>query len=291
MAKRKPVTFAPKTGAMYAVMEAALQEQSNQFVPGGIVKGTIRGVTGNQVFIDIGYKSEGVVQTSQFADIDNINVGDQVDVLLEQLEGEDGMVVLSKSKADEKLRWEAVLQKYQEGCVVEGTITSRVRGGLIVMVDGVEAFLPGSQVDISPVHDIEPYLNQTFEFKVIKISDERRNIIVSRRELLEDRQADKKRELLLTIQKDQIRTGRVKNITEFGAFVDLNGLDGLLHITDMSWGRIKHPSELVHVGQELDVMILDVDLDRERVSLGLKQAQSNPWEGIDSKYPVGSRLP
>jgi len=183
-----------------------------------------------------------------------------------------------------------VLKKYTEGCVVEGVITSRVRGGLIVMIDGVEAFLPGSQVDITPVHDAEPYINQKYDFKVIKISDERRNIIVSRRELLEDRQANKKRDLLLTLQKNQIRKGRVKNITEFGAFVDLDGLDGLLHITDMSWGRIKHPSELVRVGQELDVMILDVDLDRDRVSLGLKQAQANPWEGIENRYPVGSRL-
>jgi small subunit ribosomal protein S1 len=158
------------------------------------------------------------------------------------------------------------------------------------MIDGVEAFLPGSQVDITPVHDAEPYINQKYDFKVIKISDERRNIIVSRRELLEDRQANKKRDLLLTLQKNQIRKGRVKNITEFGAFVDLDGLDGLLHITDMSWGRIKHPSELVRVGQELDVMILDVDLDRDRVSLGLKQAQANPWEGIENRYPVGSRL-
>ncbi|MBM4162934.1 MAG: 30S ribosomal protein S1 [Lentisphaerae bacterium] len=271
-------------------MEAALQQQSSTFTPGGIVKGTIRGVSGNQVFIDIGYKSEGVVQASQFADIAQVKVGDLVDVLLEQLEGEDGMVVLSKSKADDKLRWESVLKKYTEGCVVEGVITSRVRGGLIVMIDGVEAFLPGSQVDITPVHDAEPYINQKYDFKVIKISDERRNIIVSRRELLEDRQANKKRDLLLTLQKNQIRKGRVKNITEFGAFVDLDGLDGLLHITDMSWGRIKHPSELVRVGQELDVMILDVDLDRDRVSLGLKQAQANPWEGIENRYPVGSRL-
>lgn len=290
MAKRKPVTFAPKTGAMYAAMEAALEGQVTQFTTGSIVKGTVRGITDNQVFIDIGYKSEGVVPSNQFTEAEQVKVGDEVDVLLEQLEGDDGMVMLSKSKADDKIRWDMVLEKYQEGCVVEGIITSRVRGGLIVMVDSVEAFLPGSQVDISPVHDPEPYLNQTFEFKVIKISDERRNIIVSRRELLEDRQAEKKRELLTSIEKDQIRKGRVKNITEFGAFVDLDGLDGLLHITDMSWGRIKHPSEMVRVGQELNVMILDVDLDRERVSLGLKQAQSNPWEGIDERYPVGSRL-
>jgi small subunit ribosomal protein S1 len=290
MAARKPVTFAAKTGANYDAMAAALDAQMNQFTPESIVKGTIRGINGNDVYVDIGYKSEGVVSANQFEDISQVKVGDPVSVLLEALEGEDGMVVLSKAKADDKLRWDAVLAKYTEGGVVQGVITARVRGGLIVKVDGVDAFLPGSQVDIVPVHDPEPYMNQTFDFKVIKISNERRNIIVSRRELMEDRQADRKRDLLTAITKGQVRKGRVKNITDFGAFVDLGGLDGLLHITDMSWGRIKHPSELVKVGMELDVMVLDVDLNRERVSLGLKQAQSNPWDGIEEKYPVNSRL-
>jgi small subunit ribosomal protein S1 len=161
---------------------------------------------------------------------------------------------------------------------------------LIVNVDGIEAFLPGSQLDVDPVHDAEPYINQTLEFKLIKISHERRNLILSRRELLEDRMADQKRDLLASIQIGQHRTGRVKNITDFGAFIDLAGLDGLLHITDMSWGRVKHPSEIVKVGQELEVVILDVDLNRERVSLGLKQIQQNPWEGVEGRYPVGSRL-
>ncbi len=275
---------------MYAAMAAALDQQMNKFTAGSIIKGMISGINGNEVLVDIGYKSEGVVPANEFGDVAQIKVGEEIDVLLVELESDTGMVILSKGRADDKLRWDAVLTKYTEGGVVTGTIRSKVRGGLIVSVDGVDAFLPGSQVDVTPVHDPDPYLNQTYEFKVIKISNERRNIIVSRRELIEERMANKKRELLGTIEKGQQRHGRVKNITDFGAFVDLNGLDGLLHITDMSWGRIKHPSEMLKVGQEIDVVILDVDMDRERVSLGLKQASQNPWHNIDGSFPVGSRL-
>jgi small subunit ribosomal protein S1 len=290
MAIRKPTAETPKTGSMYDMMSAALDQQMNQFVAGSIIKGTISGIKGNEVLVDIGYKSEGMVPANEFEDVTQLKIGDVIDVLLMELESESGMVILSKARADEKLRWDAVLAKYSEGGVVTGVIRSKVRGGLIVNVDGVDAFLPGSQVDVIPVHDPDPYLNQSFEFKVIKISNERRNIIVSRRELIEERMADKKRELLGTIEKGQLRHGHVKNITDFGAFVDLNGLDGLLHITDMSWGRIKHPSEMLKVGQELDVLILDVDMDRERVSLGLKQATPNPWDNIGGTFPVGSRL-
>ena len=200
------------------------------------------------------------------------------------------MVGLSKKAADDKIRWEKILSRYVEGCVVTGTIKSAVRGGLLVQIDDVEAFLPGSQVEITPVKELEPYVGQTFDFKVIKISNERRNLIVSRRELIEGTMAEKKAELMASLQKGDVRKGRVKNITDFGAFVDLDGLDGLLHITDMSWGRIKHPSELLKVGQELDVMVLDVDRDRERVSLGLKQTQPNPWDAIQDQFPVGARV-
>ncbi|MDA3923391.1 MAG: 30S ribosomal protein S1 [Kiritimatiellae bacterium] len=271
-------------------MEAALSEQMNQFVANSIIKGKVSGIKGNEVLIDIGYKSEGIINANEFEDISTINVGDVVDVLLVELESDNGMVNLSKGRADEKLRWDAVLEKYTEGGVVTGIIRSKVRGGLIVDVDGVDAFLPGSQVDVTPVSDVDAFVGKSFEFKVIKISNERRNIIVSRRELVEERMADKKRELLASIEKGQTRNGRVKNITDFGAFVDLTGLDGLLHITDMSWGRIKHPSEMLKVGQEIDVMILDVDMDRERVSLGLKQATPNPWQDIEGNFPIGSRL-
>ncbi len=290
MAIRKPTAAKPKIGPQYDIMLAALEQQVNQFSAGSIIQGTISGIKGTEVFVDIGYKSEGVVPINEFKDPSQVNIGDVIDVLLVELENENGMVNLSKSRADEKIRWDAILNKYTEGGVVTGTIRSKVRGGLIVDVDGVDAFLPGSQVDVSPVHDPDSFMEQSFEFKIIKISNERRNIIVSRRELIEDRLADKKRELLGTIEKGQLRTGRVKNITDFGAFVDLDGLDGLLHITDMSWGRIKHPSEMVKVGQDLEVLILDVDMERERVSLGLKQSTPNPWDDIESTFPVGSRL-
>ena len=255
-----------------------------------IVKGTVLEIRPTEVLVDVGGKSEGVVPATEFDDVAQLKVGDLVDVLISQSESDDGMVVLSKKRADEKIRWDAVIDKYTEGCTVKGLVKKTVRGGLIIDVDGVEAFLPGSQIDVTPVKDTEPYVGQTLEFKLIKIASERRNIILSRRELIEQQQAAKKRELLEAIEKGQRRTGHVKNITDFGAFIDLGGLDGLLHITDMSWGRIKHPSELVHVGQELEVIVLDVDLDRERVSLGLKQAQPNPWDDIESRYPVGSRL-
>ena len=290
MAIHKPQKETPRTGAAYDFLRASIEAQTKIEV-GTIIKGTISEIKGNEVLVNIGYKSDGIVPASEFEDISAVKVGDEIDVYVVALENDRGDVVqLSKSRADEKLRWDAVLAKYTEGGIVHGTISSKVRGGLIVKVDGVEAFLPGSQIDVTPIHDPDPFIGQDFDFKIIKISNERRNIIVSRRELIEEQMADKKRELLSTIEKGQHRIGRVKNITDFGAFVDLDGLDGLLHITDMSWGRIKHPSEMLKVGQELDVIILDVDMERERVSLGLKQATPNPWTDIESKYPVNSRL-
>ncbi len=291
MAIRKPQKAVEKTGARYDELLAALNKQDSVPAPGTIVKGTVTGKRGNEVLVDIGCKSAGAIPANEFENPDDVNVGDRFDVLLIELEGENGMVVVSKRQADEKIRWEAILAKYKEGDTVQGVIRSKVRGGMIVAVDGVDAFLPGSQVDVNPSRDLDVYITgEPQDFKIIKISDERRNIIVSRRELLEAQMAEKKHALLQTLEKGQIVHGKVKNITDFGAFVDLDGMDGLLHITDMSWGRIKHPSELLKVGQELDVMILDVDMERERVSLGLKQAQANPWDDITSRYPVGSRL-
>ena len=291
MAIRKPQKAVEKTGARYDELLAALNRQDSVPSPGTIVKGKVTGKRGNEILVDIGCKSAGAIPANEFENADEVKTGDEFDVLLIDLEGENGMVVVSKRQADEKIRWEAILAKYKEGDTVTGTIRGKVRGGMIVAVDGVDAFLPGSQVDVNPSRDLDIYITgEPQEFKIIKISDERRNIIVSRRELLEAQMAEKKHALLQTLQKGQIVHGKVKNITDFGAFVDLDGMDGLLHITDMSWGRIKHPSELLKVGQELDVMILDVDLERERVSLGLKQAQANPWDDITARYPVGSRL-
>lgn len=273
-----------------AEMARMYDETLKDFVEGSIVGGTVLEVRGNEVLVDIGYKSEGIIPGSEFGDLSQIKPGDRLEVLLDQIEDDHGMVILSKEKADQQIRWQRVLEKYEEGSTAEGIVKSRVRGGLIVDIDGIDAFLPGSQIDVSPVHNMDAFIGQKHEFRIIKISHERRNIIASRRELIEDRLRSKKKALLETIEVGQKRSGIVKNITDFGVFVDLDGLDGLLHITDMKWGRIKHPSEMVGIGDKLEIMILSIDLERERVSLGLKQATENPWEGIEERYPVGSRL-
>lgn len=270
---------------------AEMYEQTlKNFVEGSIVPGKVLEVRSNEVLIDIGYKSEGVIPASEFDDLSQVKPGDELDVLLAEIEDENGMVVLSKQKADQKLQWERMLSNYDEGNIVEGVVRNRIRGGLIVDLGGVDAFLPGSQIDVMPVHNMETYVGKKHEFKIIKIDPERQNVILSRRELIEERLQSKKKELMASIEVDQRRKGKVKNITDFGVFVDLDGLDGLLHITDMSWGRIKHPSEMVSVGQELEVVILEVDRERERVSLGLKQKTDSPWQDIQNKFPVGSRL-
>ena len=290
MAIRKPTPKGEKSAAMAELLAQAGQE--SKFKNGSLVEGTVSAVKGDDVIVDIGYKSAGTIDISEFGEGAEVKPGDKITVMLRELENDKtGMVVLSKRAADEKIRWEKILERYVEGCVVTGTIKSAVRGGLLVQIDDVEAFLPGSQIEVAPVKDLEPYVGQTYDFKVIKISNERRNLIVSRRELIEGVQAEKKAELLASLQKGEIRKGRVKNITDFGAFVSIeDAIDGLLHITDMSWARIKHPSEIIKVGQELDVMVLDVDRERERVSLGLKQTMPNPWDAIQDQFPVGARV-
>ena len=289
MAIRKPTAPSEKSALMGEMLAQAGQE--SKFKNGSLVEGTVSAIKNDEVFVDIGYKSSGNIDLSEFGGAE-VKVGDKVTVMLRELENDKtGMVVLSKKAADDKIRWEKILERYVEGCVVTGTIKDPpVRGGLLVQIDDVEAFLPGSQVDVTPVKDLAPYVGQTFEFKVIKISNERRNLIVSRRELIADGLEEKKAALLASLQKGEVRKGRVKNVTDFGAFIDLDGLDGLLHITDMSWGRIKHPSEMLKVGQELDVMVLDVDRERERVSLSLKMMSENPWNTIQDQFPVGARV-
>ncbi len=289
MAIRKPTALHEKSAAMAEILASGGMETT--FKNGSLVEGTVSAVKGDDVFVDIGYKSVGTVDIGEFGEDAEVKVGDKVTVMLVKLEDDKtGLVELSKKRADDRIRWEKIQSRYVEGCVVTGTIKSAVRGGLLVQIDDVEAFLPGSQVDVAPVKELEIYVGQTFDFKVIKISNERRNLIVSRRELIEGTMAEKRSELLASLQKGEVRKGRVKNITDFGAFVDLDGIDGLLHITDMSWGRIKHPSEMLKVGQELDVMVLAVDRDRERISLGLKQTQPNPWDSIQEQFPVGARV-
>lgn len=288
MAIRKPTAPSERSNVMAEMLASAGQE--TKFKNGVLVEGTVSAVQGDDVYVDVGYKSVGMIDKSEFGE-DEVKAGDKVTVMIVQLENDKtGTIEVSKRRADEKIRWEKILQRYTEGCVVTGTIRTAVRGGLLVRIDDVEAFLPGSQVDVSPTKDLEPYIGQTMEFKVIKISSERRNLIISRRELIEGELAEKRAALLASLNEGEIRKGRVKNITDFGAFIDLDGLDGLLHITDMSWGRLKHPAEILKVGQELDVMVLGVDRERERVSLGLKQTQENPWASIQDRFPVGSRV-
>ncbi len=255
---------------------------------GSIVTGTIREIRSQVVLVDIGYKSEGAISISEFED-EEIEVGDQIEVLLERLENDEGIVVLSKEKAAHKQNWDKIVGVYHDGGLVKGKVKSVVKGGLMVNV-GVEAFLPGSQVDIIPPRDLNEYVGKVYEFKIVKVNDDRKNIVLSRREVIEAERADQRQRFLETVKEGDKVEGIVKNITDFGAFVDLRGMDGLLHITDMSWGRVNHPSEMLHIGQALEVVILEVDRDKERVSLGLKQMTDNPWADIERKYPINSHV-
>ena len=269
-------------------LEALINAKLPNFRKGDIVNGTILEIRPQVVLVDIGYKSEGVIPVSEFED-EEIEVGDQIEVLLESLENDEGLVVLSKEKAAHKQNWDKIVAVYKDGGLVKGKVKSVVKGGLMVNV-GVEAFLPGSQVDIIPPKDLNEFVGNVYEFKIVKVNDERKNIVLSRREVIEAERSEQRQRFLETVAIGDRVKGLVKNITDFGAFVDLSGMDGLLHITDMSWGRVNHPSELLHIGQELEVLILDVDRDKERVSLGLKQLSDNPWADIESKYPIGSQV-
>jgi small subunit ribosomal protein S1 len=270
-------------------MEEALKQSAKSFAAGEIVKGTIIEARPKEVLVDIGYKSEGIVPLNEFLEPDNAKVGAEIDVLIEKLENKDGTVVLSHEKAEFKKNWERILSICNEGGRVTGKVKAVVKGGLIVNV-GVEAFLPSSQIDVNTPKNLQSFLGNTYEFKVVKINQERQNIVLSRRELIEAERNEKRAALLAEMVPGDIRKGTVKNLTDFGAFIDLNGLDGLLHITDMSWGRLNHPSELLKVGQELDVVVLDVNKEKERVSLGLKQKMANPWDNIEAKFPIGTKV-
>ena len=270
-------------------MEEAMKHSAMRFAAGEIVKGTVIEVRPKEVLVDIGYKSEGVISGNEFIDIKTVKVGDLVDVLIEKLEDKDGMVILSKEKAEFKQNWDKILTICNEGGTIQGKVTAIVKGGLIVNI-GVEAFLPASQIDVTTPKNLAQYVGNTYEFKVVKINQDRQNIVLSRRELIEAERTGRRQKLLGEMVPGDIRKGTVKNITDFGAFIDLNGIDGLLHITDMSWGRIGHPSEILKVGQDIDVVVLDINKEKERVSLGLKQKMANPWDLIESKFPVGTKV-
>ncbi len=269
--------------------ELLAKYETREFKEGSIVKGRILEVRPREVLVDIGYKSEGSISTSEFDDVDDIQVGDEVEVLLVRLENDEGTVILSKERAAYRQNWDKIVKVFQGDGLIKGKVKAVVKGGLTVNI-GVEAFLPGSQIDIIPPKDLQQFVGNTYDFKIVKINDDRKNVVLSRRELIEAERASKRASFMETIKIGSTVKGVVKNLTDFGAFIDLDGMDGLLHITDMSWGRLGHPSEMVKVGQELEVQVLDINKEKERVSLGLKQTQKNPWEETEARFPIGSKV-
>ncbi len=276
-------------GADEPDMDSLLGDQAQDMSPGSLIKGRVIGMAGDDVVIEVGLKSEGLIDKEEFAGMPDLKVGDEVDVLLETMEGEGGLVGLSKRKADRQIAWQRITETTKQGDEVEGTVMRKIKGGLLVDI-GVPVFLPASQVDIRRPHDIGEFIGRKIRAEILKIDQDRRNIVISRRKLIEHERDAAKKRLLETLTEGDIVKGTVKNIADFGAFVDLGGIDGLLHITDMSWGRINHPSEMVKIDDRIDVKILNIDREKEKIALGLKQTESSPWEEIEGKFPVGSRI-
>ncbi|MBU1276011.1 MAG: 30S ribosomal protein S1 [Proteobacteria bacterium] len=273
-------------------LELAYEQSMKEIQEGEVARGTIVAVENDYVVVDIGYKSEGQIDISEFRDIDGVikaEVGQEVDVLLERAEDEDGTIILSKEKAAKIKVWDEISRVYNDDGMIHGTIVGRVKGGMSVDI-GVNAFLPGSQVDLRPVRNLDSLIGQEFDFKILKFNKKRANIVLSRRVLLEEEREQKKTKTLQVLEEGQVMAGVVKNITDYGVFVDLGGIDGLLHITDMSWGRVGHPSEMFNIGDEITVKVLSFDRERERVSLGLKQLKEDPWLNASDRYQVGTRI-
>ncbi|MBX3387131.1 MAG: 30S ribosomal protein S1 [Phycisphaeraceae bacterium] len=270
-------------------MEALLGKQIGTFKPNSILEGRVIGFTDNEVVVDVGIKSEGLIPREEFDNADDLRVNDKVQVLYEGIDDDTGMVMLSKRKADRMLNWQRLIDTTREGDVVAGKVLKKIKGGLLVDI-GVPVFLPASQVDVRRPGEIGDFIGREIRAAVLKIDTERRNIVISRRKLIEEERESAKKRLMENLKEGQLVTGEVKNIAEFGAFVDLGGIDGLLHITDMSWGRINHPSEMLKMGQRIEVKILNIDREKEKIALGLKQKEVSPWEEIEKKYPVGSRI-
>ena len=257
-----------------------------------IVTGRIISIDDKYVVIDIGFKSEGIVAVNEFNNkqLESMAAGDEVDVFLDRVEDKDGQLILSRRKADILQAWEKIEASHTSGEVVEGLIKRRIKGGMVVDLFGIDAFLPGSQIDVRPVRDFDAYVNKTMEFQVVKLNMVAENVVVSHRALIENDLEEQREQILESIESGQVLEGAVKNITDFGVFIDLGGVDGLLHITDLSWGRVDNPSEIVQLDQRLNVAVIDFDERSKRVSLGLKQLQPHPWEGIQAKYPEGMKV-
>jgi small subunit ribosomal protein S1 len=268
------------------------EDTLNEIEEKEIVTGRVVSVDQDYVVVDIGFKSEGMVQTNEFPDevIENLEPGDEVDVFLDQVEDQEGQLILSRRKADILHAWETIERAAETGEIVEGTINRRIKGGMVADIMGIDAFLPGSQIDVRPVRDFDAYVGKTMEFQVVKLNMSAENVVVSHRALIESDLEEQREEILSTIEEGQVLEGIVKNITDFGVFIDLGGVDGLLHITDLSWGRVEHPSEIVSLDQRLNVAVIDFDEETKRVSLGLKQLQPHPWNEIDLKYPENIKV-
>ena len=272
-----------------AELQQLIAASVKNYREGSIVKGHVLEKRPKEFLIDIGYKSEGVISASEFDDPDEVHVGDEVEVLLERLENDQGMVVLSKLKAAQRQNWEKIVKLFEAEGIIKGRVKAVVKGGLTVNV-GVEAFLPASQVDINPPKDLQQFVGNIYDFKIVKLNEDRKNVVLSRRELIEAERSERRQQFLGTVSPGDKVEGTVKNITDFGAFLDLDGIDGLLHITDMSWARLTHPSEAVKPGDRLTVVVLEINTDKERISLGLKQLQSNPWDRIEERFPIGKKV-
>jgi len=270
-------------------LEELIGDQIGDFKTGSILTGRIVGKAGDDFLVEVGLKSEGILDKNEFDDLSAVEIGDTVEVLLEEVEGGAGTVAISKRKADRIRGWERIINEKGENDEVEGKVMRKIKGGLLVDI-GVPVFLPASQVDIRRPQDIGIYIGKTIEAQILKIDTERRNIVISRRKLIEDRRAEQRKKLLDTVNEGDVVIGTVKNIADFGAFVDLGGIDGLLHITDMSWGRVNHPSEMLRVEQQVEVKILNIDHDKQKIALGLKQKDASPWQDIEKKYPVNTRV-
>ena len=282
--------LSPEDQASWEEMETYFTESLNQFKEGQIINGKIIEISKGMATVDVGFKSEGIVQLHEFPDDGkNMAIGDEVEVFLERVEDNDGNVVLSKEKANKIKLWDELVKTYEADEIIEGTVVAKAKGGLTVDI-GLKAFLPGSQIDLRPIRNLEKLIGEKFQMRIIKMNKKRGNIVLSRRVLLEEQRKHSRSETLQKLEEGNLVDGIVKNITEYGVFIDLGGIDGLLHITDMSWGRVNHPSEMFSIGDKVQVMVLKFDKEKERVSLGLKQITPDPWVNVDEKYPVETRI-
>ena len=271
-------------------LESLYASSFSEVKEGEVISGKVSGINPHFVLVDVGFKSEGIIERSEFEHVSDLAVGKEIDVFVESYENKDGQLALSYKRALFMATWKKLINFHETGEIVKGICQRRIKGGMVVNLEGIDAFLPGSQIDVKPIRNFDAYICKELDFKIVKVNHARKNIVVSSRALIEESLTEKRDEILKTIEVGETRKGIVKNITDFGVFIDLGGVDGLLHITDLSWGRVNHPSEIVKLDQELDVKILDYDTEKKRISLGLKQLSEHPWENIEEKYPIGKKV-